>query len=104
MDKKRKCSVILTLWMACVQVFAQQHVEVDGITYEIDQTTKTAEIERAKDLQGEVVIPEQIAWEGDTFTITSVGENAFFGCEGLSRIKLPKTLKRIGNSAFYGCI
>lgn len=34
---------------------------------------------------------------------TAIEDGAFSGCAGLTSIKLPETLTRIGNHAFYGC-
>ena len=35
---------------------------------------------------------------------TSIPDNAFFRCRGLTSITLPNSIKSIGNDAFYGCI
>ncbi|MCL2042744.1 MAG: leucine-rich repeat domain-containing protein [Treponema sp.] len=37
-------------------------------------------------------------------SITSIDNNAFQGCTGLTQITLPVNITSIGNSAFYGCI
>ena len=36
-------------------------------------------------------------------TITSIGNNAFSGCSGLTNISLPDSITSIGNNAFSGC-
>src|SRR5699024_12190305 len=36
-------------------------------------------------------------------SLQSIGNRAFFKCEGLTSITLPKSLHSIGNSAFCGC-
>lgn len=35
--------------------------------------------------------------------ITSIGNNAFFGCTGLTIITIPNSVTSIGEEAFYGC-
>ena len=35
--------------------------------------------------------------------ITSIGNYAFYGCDGLTSIEIPNSVTSIGNSAFYGC-
>lgn len=36
-------------------------------------------------------------------TVTTIGEQAFMNCSGLSEVKIPSTVVTIGNQAFYGC-
>ena len=36
-------------------------------------------------------------------TVTSIGENAFYCCEGLTSISIPNSVKNIGDNAFQGC-
>lgn len=36
-------------------------------------------------------------------SITCIGENAFYGCTGLTALNIPKNITSIGENAFYGC-
>lgn len=45
-------------------------------------------------LKGTLVIPEGI---------TTIGDDAFRGCTGLTGLKIPSTVRSIGTRAFYGC-
>lgn len=36
--------------------------------------------------------------------LTSIGNNAFYGCKNLTRIFIPNSVESIGNDAFYDCI
>ena len=47
---------------------------------------------------GDITLPEN--FNGDNYTI---GDNAFYGCSGLTSIEIPNSVTSIGNQAFYGC-
>lgn len=36
-------------------------------------------------------------------TVTSIGNNAFYGCNGLTYLKIPNSVTSIGNSSFHNC-
>ena len=52
---------------------------------------------------GHVSIREFVGYEGYTFKVTGIGNNAFRGCTGLTSIALPGSVTSIGLYAFYGC-
>ena len=49
-------------------------------------------------------IPSKVAINGKTYTVTSIGDKAFYNCNKLKHIKIPSTITNIGNGAFSGCI
>ena len=52
------------------------------------------------------VIPESVTYtyNGITYSVTSIGDNAFYGCRSLEYITIPNSVTSIGTSAFRGCI
>ena len=50
-------------------------------------------------VKGDIVIPSAI--EG--YPVTAIGDNAFSGCTGITKITLPDTVKTIGKYAFVNC-
>lgn len=52
---------------------------------------------------GDVVIPESVDYKGNTYPVTSIGENAFFGCSGLTSVTIGNNVKSIGYGAFDFC-
>ncbi len=49
----------------------------------------------------ELVIPETVSYEGQNFTVTTIGANAFSYCNQFTSITLPDTIRVIGDQAFH---
>lgn len=85
-------------------ILAQSNpITVNGINYDIDLENKTATLAKytgdAK-YEGEITIPSKITYEGEVYTITAVGEEAFLECAGITKMTLPSTITSIGDKAF----
>ncbi len=57
----------------------------------------------SKDAQGTITIPSEVEYLGKTYTVTSIGQNAFKDCSLITSVILPETIHYIGQSAFSGC-
>ena len=76
-------------------------VEVDGICYDISETTAT--VTQGGDYSGDIVIPESITFENSIYSVTSIGESAFYKCSSLTSVTIPNSVTSIGEGAFYYC-
>lgn len=78
--------------------------EVDGIYYNIlSAADKTVEVTSGDNIYSEIVqIPEKCVYSGITFTVTAIGENAFYKTT-VKEVKLPSSITNIGKSAFMYC-
>ena len=48
-------------------------------------------------------IPETVTYEGTTYSVTSIGEYAFYACHPLTSITIPNSVMSIGDYAFQYC-
>ncbi len=76
---------------------------VDSIAYFKNDDGKSVRVASGVDYKGDIVIPENMTYDGVTYSVTSIGENAFSGCTGLSSVTIPNTVSFIGGDAFSRC-
>ena len=53
--------------------------------------------------QGDLVIPEEVTFDGVTYTVVSINGYAFYECKHLKSISIPYTIQEIGIDAFTYC-
>ena len=50
-----------------------------------------------------VAIPESVTRNGITYSVTSIGERAFYECQSLTSVTIPNSVTSIGGHAFVSC-
>ncbi len=79
--------------------------EVDGIYYNINGNE--AEVTHGKDIysryHGAVTIPASVTYNGTTYPVTSIGQQAFLRCSRLTSVDIPNSVTSIGAYAFMEC-
>ena len=80
---------------------------VDGIYYLInsDETSVSVTYKTTSynSYSGSVVIPATVTYNGNEYSVNSIGYYAFSGCSSLTSITIPNSVTSIGISAFDGC-
>ena len=75
----------------------------NSLYYILYSDSKTAEVIQMGVYSGKIDIPEKVTSKGVEYTVTSIGEEAFYECENLTSVTIPKSVTTIGDNAFEGC-
>ncbi|MBR6751333.1 MAG: leucine-rich repeat domain-containing protein [Clostridia bacterium] len=74
---------------------------IDGVHYYIKDSSAMVTGRNANVTN--VTILSTIENNGDTYSVTSIGDGAFRNCTSLTSIEIPSSVTSIGGSAFYNC-
>ena len=97
----KKLLLILAVLLLPVVVWGED-VKIDGINYSLNKGGAT--VIKDGSYYGDVVIPEEVIYEGTTYRVTSINQSAFSGRKLMTSISIPMTISSIGKDAFDGCI
>ena len=82
----------------------------NDIWYSLDKTTHEAKATRfvggsinGRYTASSLTISSSLVYNGETYTVTAIDEDAFSRCTFLTSITIPSSVKEIGPSAFLGC-
>ncbi len=73
-----------------------------ALSYEVTDD-QTVSVQPNAFLMGDVIIPETMTYNGVTYTVTGLADEAFYGCSSITSVVLPPTLTNIGYNVFMEC-
>lgn len=109
MNLKHTLRTLLTLAIAggaFANVDASQFIDPNGFVYDLDENTSTAKLTLVippAAAMADIDLPATIEANGSTFTLTAIGDRAFYGNRTVTNITGGGNINAIGQYAFYGC-
>ena len=74
----------------------------DGVIKEFDDGVSVAEVTKNPNKYVEnVIIPESVVYEGNTYAVKKIGEGAFKLCFNLASVTIPNSIESIGDNTFF---
>ena len=106
-----KKSILLLFAAFATLVANAEKVEIDGIWYNLESEAKQAEVtykgdyyySYSNEYSGSITIPATVTYDGGAYSVTSIGDGAFWDCTSLTAITLPESVTSIGDWAFSDC-
>ena len=101
----RPALLLFLLLSSTSTALADQFVcTVGGISYSVNTTNKTASVvsNYYGVYSGNIIIPETIIYDNTTYSVTSIGEDAFYK-SGITSVTIPNSVTSISENAFLDC-
>ena len=109
MKHTRHILLMAAMLLGCFSVSAEV-VQIDGIWYNVVKKAKLAEVVADPDgtyYSGDIVIPSVVEYEGVECSVTSIGYGAFAHSYGaditITSVSIPESVTSIGDDAFFHC-
>lgn len=98
----KRLGLLLLLLTAILTAHAGEEFSYNGLNFCTYNTGDSCFVADNRGANGAIVIPEVAIYQGKSYKVTSINEEAFYKCTGLTSIDL-KSVTSIGYKAFSGC-
>ena len=106
----KKLNLLLSLLFSVISLNISAHdfsaVNSDGKTIYYNITSSndlTVEVTGFLKFSGAINIPSTVSYNGETYSVTSIGNFVFEYCIGLTSVTIPNSVTTIGDAAFRYC-
>ena len=110
--KTIKAWLVTIATLLCSLTATAHDFEVGGIYYNITSSTELTVavtyqgndyFSYSNEYSGVITIPSTVTYNGDTYSVTSIEDYAFYKCSSLTAINIPDGVTSIGIWTFYNC-
>ena len=100
--KAKLFTLLLALTASIGTLFAwdYEYIEIDELWYNFDASHQTAEVIGLYTKLNTITIPESVTYNNITYSVTSIGEKAFYYCDYLKAVTIPSGVTSIAADAF----
>ena len=92
-----------TIGVSIVASAEQYYNEEGPIYYEFNEDGTATLLYHEDNSVTSVTIPSKVTYDGKEYTVTTIGNSAFFGFSDLKTVTIPNTVTTIDDYAFEGC-
>ena len=107
---KQKLFTLFLVLAANVGTIIADGTKIGDLYYNLDADNLTAEVTYQEYMSENnysgltsADIPSSVTYDSQTYSVTSIGDQAFWGCSGLTSVTIPNSVTSIGELAFYYC-
>ena len=101
MNGMKKICMFFLFALLPMMASADESVEINGVWFSLDVEQNCATVVKNPiKYAGDVVIPGQVVWEGETYNVTAIAAEAFSGCPSLVSVFIDNAVTTMGKRAF----
>ena len=90
-----KRMTVFMMSLSTLTFAAAQNVTIDGLKYYLYPETHEAAIDNGNTWTGELTLPSEISYYGETYMVNGISYGAFRFSKELTRVKIPKTIDHV---------
>ncbi len=104
-DMRNRILTFFILWVAASTTTIVSAIDfvVDGLCYEKNADGRSVTLCSYEEDPSQLIIPAEVTASGVTYTVTAIGEKAFYCCRTLTSVVIPNTVTTISKQALHAC-